>query len=50
MKVLKEHYKELVKLAKQDERVCESHSIEDARRDHARKRAARRGQGGAAPG
>lgn len=43
VKVLKEHYRELVKLARQDEKITESHSIEDARRDHARKRARRRG-------
>jgi low affinity Fe/Cu permease len=47
VKILKEHYRELVKLARQDEKITESHSIEDARRDHARKRAARRGHGGA---
>jgi low affinity Fe/Cu permease len=46
VKVLKEHYRELVKLAKRDEKITESHSIEDARRDHARKRAARRKAGG----
>jgi low affinity Fe/Cu permease len=44
VKVLRDHYRELVKLARRDESVCESHSIEDARRDHARKRAARRKQ------
>jgi low affinity Fe/Cu permease len=44
VKVLRDHYRELVKLARQDESVCESHSIEDARRDHARKRDARRKQ------
>src|SRR5207249_823393 len=41
VKILREHYRELVKLAKQDESICESHSIEDARKDHARKRASR---------
>jgi low affinity Fe/Cu permease len=46
VRVLKAHYRELVKLAKQDEKITESHSVEDARRDHARKRAARRGEGG----
>src|SRR6476620_7754483 len=42
VQVLKKHYKELVKLAKQDERITESHSIEDARHDHARKLSARK--------
>jgi low affinity Fe/Cu permease len=41
VKILREHYRELVKLAKQDEKITESHSIEDARMDHARKRARR---------
>ena len=45
VKVLREHYRELVKLARQDEKITESHSIEDARHDHARKRAARRARG-----
>jgi low affinity Fe/Cu permease len=47
VKILKAHYRELVKLARQDESITESHSIEDARRDHARKRAARHGQSSA---
>jgi len=42
VRVLREHYRELVKLAKQDEKITESHSIEDARHDHARKLSARR--------
>src|SRR5881397_2399929 len=40
--ILKEHYRELVKLAKQDDKLTESHSIEDARHDHARKLSARK--------
>ena len=43
VEVLRKHYRELVKLAKQDEKITESHSIEDARKDHARKRARRGG-------
>ena len=42
VRILHNHYCELVKLSKQDEQICESHSIEDARKDHARKRARRR--------
>ena len=42
VRVLREHYRELVKLAKQDEKITVSHSIEDARADHARKLSARR--------
>jgi low affinity Fe/Cu permease len=42
VQVLKEHYRELVKLAKQDDKLTESHSIEDARHDHARKLSARK--------
>jgi low affinity Fe/Cu permease len=49
VKVLKEHYRRLVELAKKDERLTDSHSVEDAELDHeqklaslrARKRAAR---------
>ena len=40
--VLHEHYRTLVELAKQDEKLTDSHSIEDARYDHAEKLAARR--------
>lgn len=42
VRVLKRHYCELAKLARQEEDVTVSHSVEDARRDHARKAAARR--------
>jgi low affinity Fe/Cu permease len=40
VKALHQHYCELVKLAKKDEKLTESHSVEDARADHARKLAA----------
>src|SRR6476660_6494288 len=35
--VLHEHYRKLVELARKDEKLTESHSIEDAELDHARK-------------
>src|SRR3954463_5298626 len=47
--VLREHYRELVKLAKKDEQITESHSIEDARHDHARKLSARKKGAGHRP-
>jgi low affinity Fe/Cu permease len=40
--ILKEHYAKLVELAKKDIKLTESHSIEDAEVDHARKLAVRR--------
>jgi low affinity Fe/Cu permease len=42
VRVLHQHYRRLVELAKQDESLTESHSVEDAEEDHARKMAARR--------
>jgi low affinity Fe/Cu permease len=42
VKVLHEHYCKLVELAKKDDRITVSHSIEDAEADHAEKLAARR--------
>jgi low affinity Fe/Cu permease len=42
VKVLHNHYCKLVELAKQDDRLTVSHSIEDAELDHAEKLAARR--------
>ena len=50
VRILHNHYCELVKLAKQDEQICESHSIEDAQKDHARKRARRRTRRSGFPG
>ncbi|MDB5305849.1 MAG: Low affinity iron permease [Gemmataceae bacterium] len=44
VKVLHQHYCKLVELAKQDEKLTESHSVEDAREDHAEKLAALRGR------
>ena len=35
MQVLHQHYRKLVELAKKDEKLTESHSIEDAEEDHA---------------
>src|SRR5215212_7077079 len=40
VKVLHQHYCKLVELAKKDEKLTESHSVEDAEEDHAEKRAA----------
>ncbi|HJZ58067.1 MAG TPA: low affinity iron permease family protein [Gemmataceae bacterium] len=40
VKVLHEHYCKLVDLARQDYKLTESHSVEEAERDHARKLAA----------
>ena len=37
VRVLHDHYRTLVELAKKDEQLTESHSIEDAQHDHARK-------------
>lgn len=39
VRVIKQHYCRLVELAKQDEKLTDSHSVEDAELDHARKRA-----------
>jgi low affinity Fe/Cu permease len=44
VQVLRKHFRLLVELAKQDESLTVSHSIEDAQADHARKLAARRGR------
>jgi low affinity Fe/Cu permease len=43
VRTLHQHYCKLVELAKQDVKLTESHSVEDAEADHARKLAARRG-------
>ncbi len=40
---LREHYRQLVRLAKKTERLTESHSVEEAERRHKRKAAGRRG-------
>ena len=45
VRILHQHYCRLVDLAKQDLKLTESHSIEDAEGDHARKLAARRRAG-----
>ncbi|HVL12505.1 MAG TPA: low affinity iron permease family protein [Gemmata sp.] len=42
VKILHLHYEKLVELAKQDLKLTESHSIEEAEEDHAKKLAARR--------
>ena len=42
VRVLHQHYCKLVELAKQDDKLTESHSVEDAQEDHAEKMAARR--------
>ena len=42
VRILHLHYAKLVELAKQDLKLTESHSIEDAEEDHAKKLAARR--------
>ena len=44
VRLLHQHFCKLVELAKKDESLTESHSIEDAEQDHARKQAVRRGQ------
>jgi low affinity Fe/Cu permease len=50
VKALQEHYRKLVELAKKDDKLTVSHSIEDAELDHADKMAARRkGAKGTAP-
>ena len=50
VKALQEHYRKLVELAKKDDKLTVSHSIEDAELDHAEKMAARRkGAKGTAP-
>lgn len=41
VRVLHQHYCTLVELAKQDDRLTESHSVEDAQQDHEEKMAAR---------
>jgi len=41
VKVLREHFRKLVELAKAEEDITCSHSIEEAEADHARKRSAR---------
>ncbi|HUR55036.1 MAG TPA: low affinity iron permease family protein [Gemmataceae bacterium] len=43
IRVLHEHYGKLVELAKKDIKLTESHSIEDAEQDHAKKVAVHRG-------
>ena len=43
VRTLHEHYCKLVELAKKDVKLTESHSVEDAEADHARKLAARLG-------
>ena len=42
VKILHQHYCKLVELAEKDEKLTESHSVEDAEDDHADKMAARR--------
>ena len=42
VQILRQHYRELVELAKRDENLTESHSVEDARADHERKTRERR--------
>jgi low affinity Fe/Cu permease len=44
VRILHEHFRKLVELAKKDESLTVSHSIEDAEADHARKQASRRGR------
>lgn len=46
IRILHGHYTVLVELAKKDIKLTESHSIEDAHEDHARKLAALRGNDG----
>jgi hypothetical protein len=43
IRVLHQHYAKLVELAKKDLKLTESHSIEDAEEDHAKKVAVQRG-------
>ncbi|VTS00572.1 unnamed protein product [Gemmata massiliana] len=47
MRVLTEHFRKLVELAKQDEDFKASHSIEEARIEHERKQANRSPRSGA---
>ncbi|HYH68824.1 MAG TPA: low affinity iron permease family protein [Urbifossiella sp.] len=49
VRVLHEHYGKLVELAKKDDKLTVSHSIEDAEQDHAEKMSRRRKGGGARP-
>ena len=49
VRVLHEHYRKLVELAKKDDKLTVSHSIEDAELDHAEKLAARRKGGRGQP-
>lgn len=42
VRLLHAHYAKLVELATRDERLTESHSIEDAKQDHAEKQVSRR--------
>ena len=42
VKILHRHFARLVELAKKDSKLTESHSIEDAEKDHARKMGRRR--------
>jgi low affinity Fe/Cu permease len=44
VQILHEHYAKLVDLAKKDYKITQSHSIEDAEQDHARKLAGWRGK------
>jgi low affinity Fe/Cu permease len=45
VQILRQHYRELVELAKRDENLTESHSIEDARADHEQKKRDRQKRG-----
>jgi len=45
VRILHQHYQTLVELAKKDVKLTESHSVEDAKEDHARKLAAQRAAG-----
>ena len=44
VRIILEHRRELVEVAKKDESLTESHSVEDARADHEWKKPARRGR------
>lgn len=50
VRVLHEHYCKLVELAKKDDKITVSHSIEDAEADHAEKMSRRRKSGGTPTG
>lgn len=50
VRILHQHYCKLVELAKKDDKLTVSHSIEDAEFDHAEKLAARRHAAGAGAG